>query len=156
VGDSRCYLLRGDRLSQLTTDHTVAQKLVEDGTLEPEEARASRYNSVLWNALGGGVSELQPQVIRATLRPADTLVLCSDGLTAHVPDDRIRDILAEDRSAQDASAELVRLANEGGGQDNITVVVARVGGDRVVKTPLEFSAVDTQTIEIPWSTLAAG
>jgi serine/threonine protein phosphatase PrpC len=123
VGDSRCYLLRGRQLSQLTTDHTVAQQLKEAGVIGKESK--SEWESALWNALGGGQLGIDPQVVRAMLAPGDVVLLCSDGLTGHVPDEAIARILAEQPSARAACQALVDAANRGGGRDNITAVVAR-------------------------------
>jgi len=125
VGDSRCYLFRQARLEQITTDHTVAQQYVEHGALTPEQARESRWSHVLWNCVGGGSSSLKPEVYKATLEVGDTLLLCTDGLSGPVSDQRISALLQEDRGAQETCRRLVSLANEGGGKDNITVVVAR-------------------------------
>src|SRR5262249_32015728 len=68
VGDSRCYLLRGGKLEQITTDHTMAQQLVERGVLTPEEAQESRFSHILWNCLGGDGHHVQPEVSKASLR----------------------------------------------------------------------------------------
>jgi len=124
VGDSRCYLFRGQRLEQITTDHTVAQQLVDKGVLPPEQAEGSRWSHVLWNCLGGGSHKLSPEVHRVNLQLGDTLLLCSDGLCKIVPDERIREILGQRGRAEDLCRNLVAAANEAGGPDNITVVVA--------------------------------
>ncbi len=124
AGDSRCYLLRGGRLEQVTRDHTIAQQLVERGALTPEQAEESRYSHMLWNCLGGGTHDLSPEVYKATLRLGDSLLLCSDGLSKVVEDDRIRDLLAQPLPAEETCRRLVAAANAGGGPDNITVVVA--------------------------------
>jgi protein phosphatase len=125
AGDSRCYLLRGSRLEQITTDHTVAQQLVERGALSPQEAKESRWSSVLWNCIGGGSHDLSPDVYKATLHLGDTLLLCSDGLTRPVGDEEIRQALQQDGSAEAICRRLVDAANAKGGPDNITVAVAR-------------------------------
>jgi protein phosphatase len=124
AGDSRCYVLRGGRLQQVTTDHTVAQKMVDAGVLAKEEAAESRMGHVLWNCLGGGDHSLAPEVRKVTLAVGDTLLLCTDGLTTCVPDDRIREVLAAGGSAEEACRRLVDTANAAGGPDNVTVVVA--------------------------------
>jgi protein phosphatase len=125
AGDSRCYLLRSGRLEQVTKDHTVAQRLVESGALSPREAEGSRWSHVLYNCIGGGTSEIHPDVYRATMEAGDVLMLCSDGLSKVVPDETLRQELARDRSAEQTCRRLVDLANEAGGPDNVTVVVAR-------------------------------
>jgi len=131
AGDSRCYLLRGPRLEQVTKDQTVAQQLVEGGVLEAEHAGESRWSHVLWNCIGGGSHELSPEVYKATLLLGDTLLLCTDGLTARLQDAQIRDLLRQDRSAEETCRLLVHAANEAGGPDNVTAVVARFREARV-------------------------
>jgi serine/threonine protein phosphatase PrpC len=124
AGDSRCYLLRDNRLEQVTTDHTLAQQLVERGALKPEQAEGSRWSHVLYNCIGGGSHDLNPDVYKATLQIGDTLLLCTDGLCKPVEDDRIRDVLKESATAEHACRKLVDLANDQGGPDNVTVVVS--------------------------------
>lgn len=126
VGDSRGYLLRGDKLYQLTHDHTMAERLrTEIGArIDPD----SPWNHVLWNALGGGVeAELAPEVQRLDLEIGDSILLCSDGLTKHVEDESIARVLADAEDAQSACDTLVDAANAAGGTDNITVVIGRCG-----------------------------
>jgi protein phosphatase len=124
VGDSRGYLFRPPTLEQITTDHTVAQKLVERGALRPAEAEKSRWSHVLWNCLGGGTSELAPEAYKAELELGDTLLLCSDGLTGCVSEQVIADLLGEERPAEDTCRALVDAAIHAGAPDNVTVVVA--------------------------------
>jgi protein phosphatase len=126
AGDSRCYLFRDSRLEQITTDHTVAQQLVERGAITRSEAKRSRWSHVLHNCVGGGSHELNAEVHKAELKPGDTILLCTDGLTAGVRDERIVEVLGKRTCAEDACRELVDRANELGGTDNVTVVVARV------------------------------
>lgn len=123
VGDSRCYLLRRGEIFRLTRDHTVAAQLREDG-LDVNET--SPWDHVLWNALGGGPNaDTKPDVQRSSIMPGDALLLCSDGLTKHLEDTRIEEVLRANATAADACEVLVREANANGGTDNITVVVAR-------------------------------
>jgi protein phosphatase len=124
AGDSRCYVLRGGRLQQVTTDHTMAQRMVEAGVLGKEEAAGSKLGHVLWNCLGGGDHRLSPEVRKVVLAVGDTLLLCSDGLTTCVPDERIREVLAAGHGAEETCRRLVDAANAAGGPDNVTVVVA--------------------------------
>jgi serine/threonine protein phosphatase PrpC len=124
AGDSRCYLLRDGRLEQVTTDQTMAQQLVDRGALSPEEAKGSRWSHVLWNCIGGGSPELSVDVYKGTLQIGDTLLLCTDGLTARVRDEQILEVLTHSTSAEEASRQLVNAANETGAPDNVTVVVA--------------------------------
>jgi protein phosphatase len=125
VGDSRCYLMRGGRLEQVTRDHTMAQRMVDEGVMDAKTAEESRWSHALWNCLGGGSSELSPEAYKAGLHLGDTILLNSDGLTRNVSDKQIRSILDRAASAEEACHQLVNAANEAGGSDNITVVVAR-------------------------------
>jgi protein phosphatase len=124
AGDSRCYLSRRGRLEQITHDHTVAQQMVDRGALEPGEVENSRFSHMLWNCIGGGSHDLNPDVYKAGLEIGDTLLLCSDGLSKVVSPADIREVLARPCSAEAACQELVTRANAAGGPDNITVVVA--------------------------------
>lgn len=124
IGDSRCYLLRGQRLSQLTADHTVAQALVDHGTITPEQAADSPLSHVLVNSIGHGPTSFHPDVHKTRLEPGDKVLLCTDGLNAHVSDDEIATILSNAESAEEAAGVLVDAANAGGGTDNITAVVS--------------------------------
>jgi serine/threonine protein phosphatase PrpC len=125
VGNSRCYLQRRARLEQITTDHTLAQQLVESGVLSPHESTTSRLSSVLWNAIGGGLDDLNPEVHKATLQVGDTLLLCTDGLPKHVADRDISLLLQAQEPSQETCRKLIEAANSAGGTDNITVIVAR-------------------------------
>jgi serine/threonine protein phosphatase PrpC len=129
VGNGRSYLLRRGVLEQITTDHTLAQQLVESGMLGPVEATSSRLSQVLWKAIGGDLEELSPDVDKAERQRGDTLLLCTDGLTAQVPDTVVRRYLQVQESAQDTCRKLINAANEAGGTDNITAIVARFDRD---------------------------
>jgi PPM family protein phosphatase len=126
VGDSRAYLLRQGELTQLTTDHTVVNEAVERGLLTRRQAAVHPQRGVVTRAVG-----LDPDV-RADLpeplelEPGDQVLLCSDGLTEVVDDDRIAAVLAEHADGDDACGALIAAANRGGGPDNITVVLLRV------------------------------
>jgi protein phosphatase len=127
AGDSRCYLVRGGRAHQITRDHTVAQQMVERGLMSQQEAEESRWSHVLWNCIGaGGTAILEPEVYKATVQDGDTILLCSDGLTKYVPASRIVEVLEDEGTTEDATRQLVDAANAAGGDDNITVVVARL------------------------------
>jgi protein phosphatase len=125
VGDSRAYLLHGERVHQLTRDHTRAQELVDLGILRPEEAARSRYKNVLTRALGDLPGTGEADVHRARLRDGDQLLLCTDGLTDMVEDAAIAGILLGATTAAEACQALIDRALEGGGKDNVTVVLAR-------------------------------
>jgi len=125
VGDSRCYLYRDGALQQLTHDDTLVQQMVESGLLPKEKAASHDLRHVITNVVGGTTPGVQAEVHRMSLYPGDTLLLCTDGLTGMVPDDRIAAVLKACRSPRDACEQLARLANERGGEDNVTVIVAR-------------------------------
>lgn len=124
VGDSRAYLHRDGQLHRLTRDHTVADEIAE--AMQQPVDDDSPYHHVLTKALGGGGhAQSEPDIRRADLEVGDIVCLCSDGLTKHVTDDEIASILGAGRSAERTSRELVTMADERGGTDNITVVVGR-------------------------------
>lgn len=123
VGDSRCYLLRGDELTQITRDQTMAQELIDLGVLSRADAAGSRYETTLSSSIGG--RQTAPVVTQFELTWDTIVLLCSDGLTRHVSDDRIRNRLRAMTSAKQVCEDLVQDALEGGGSDNITVVVRR-------------------------------
>ncbi len=126
AGDSRCYLVRGGHAKQLTTDHTLARQMVEAGGLRPEDEASSQWSNVLWNVLGGNSdSDLIAEVHRVDLDAGDIVVLCTDGLYRYVDSDTIARIVERADSPSQACQALIALANERGGEDNITVVVSR-------------------------------
>jgi protein phosphatase len=126
AGDSRCYLLSKGELEQLTQDHTITAELVRHGVLSPESEAKNPYRHMVTNVLGGNEPGVQVELHRLDLHAADVLLLCSDGLTEMVPDDQIARILRDEPDPKRACERLVAEANGHGGQDNITVVVARV------------------------------
>jgi len=123
VGDSRYYRYENGELTQVTRDQTMAAALVEQGVFSPEEAGRTRWANVLSSSLGG--QQTAPVVTRLPSNLTVIHLLCSDGLTKHVSDARIKERLATLTSAQQACEALIQDALEGGGSDNITVVVGR-------------------------------
>jgi protein phosphatase len=124
VGDSRCYLYQDGVLRQVTRDQTVAQNLVDEGVLRQDQAKASPLNHVLASAIGA--SEAMPEVSRVDVRQRGSVILvCSDGLTKHVSDDEIAAHLGAMQSSQQVCLQLLQLALDRGGSDNITLVVGR-------------------------------
>src|SRR5262249_15542750 len=143
AGDSRCYLFRGGRGHQITRDHTVAQQMVERGILSPGEADTSRWSHALWNCIGGGSQEINPDVYKATLQPVDTLLLCTDGLSKYLSTADIAEHLRKHASPEEATRSLIDAANAAGGADNITVIVARlVPAPGVNETMVELPAAE--------------
>ena len=124
VGDSRAYLLHENNLTQLTTDHTLAQALIDAGVVNPDDPASRSMRHVLTAAVGSLGEQIDPQVQRFKLHGGDKLLLCSDGLTETVDDATIAAVLQEAKTAQTACQNLVDLALAGGGTDNITVVLA--------------------------------
>jgi serine/threonine protein phosphatase PrpC len=123
VGDSRCYLLHDGELAQLTRDQTVAQDLLDEGIISDDEARKTAWANVLSSAIGDG--KACPVTTRAVMNWGDRILICSDGLTRHVSDERIKEILLTTPDSKASCEALVQDALDGGGEDNITVVVGR-------------------------------
>jgi len=128
VGDSRAYLLNLGTLTQLTQDHSMVADMVRSGTLTAEESRVHPSRSVITRALGSDPNMLV-DTFEFEAAPGDRLLLCSDGLTGMIDDREIERILSTAPSAEEAVDQLIEAANDAGGQDNITVVVAEIGGD---------------------------
>lgn len=122
VGDSRAYRLVDGRLELLTEDHTWVNEQVSAGFLSSAQARAHPLRNVVTRAVGGG-GEVTVDVQRAQIRPGELFLLCSDGLTGMLSDPEIAACLRRNGSLEERARELVRLANESGGLDNITVVL---------------------------------
>lgn len=125
IGDSRCYHLHGAALRKLTRDQTFAQELLDRGAFTADEAEQSPLSQVLTRAIGGEGSEPLPEIGQVALEPGDALLLCTDGLTKHVPDAAIARLLASSATATATCEALIGAALEGGGSDNVTVVVGR-------------------------------
>jgi PPM family protein phosphatase len=125
VGDSRAYLFRDGRLQQLTRDQTVAQTLADAGAIAPEEVETHPSRHVLIGAITTHEGKVPVELRHLRLEDGDQLLLCSDGLTDMAADDAIGRVLARGGSADEACRGLVDLALDGGGKDNVTVVVAR-------------------------------
>jgi protein phosphatase len=123
VGDSRCYLLRGGELMQISRDQTMAQELVDAGVLARAEAHRTRWAHTLSSSIGG--RQTAPIVTRLDQQWNNAGLLCSDGLTNHVSDARIRERLLEMISARQACEALLQDALDGGGTDNITILIGR-------------------------------
>lgn len=124
VGDSRCYRLRDGTLERMSQDQTMAQALVEQGALSPSDAEHSPLRNMLASALGG--TEARPVTAATDIRWDDVMLMCTDGLTKHVPEAEIEAELRATTSAQASCRRLVDLALERGGTDNVTVLVSRL------------------------------
>jgi len=123
VGDSRCYLFRDDALTLITRDQTMAQNLIDDGVLTVTKAHRTRWANVLSSAIGG--QEAAPVVTRIVRDWGTVVLLCSDGLTKHVSDERIAERLRTLTSARQACEALLQDALDDGGTDNITLIIGR-------------------------------
>jgi PPM family protein phosphatase len=136
VGDSRAYLFRDGDLSQITEDHTLVGRMVREGRLRPEEAERHPQRSIVTRALGVDPDvEVDTQTIE--LREGDRILICSDGLSSMVDQDSIAEVLDDKADPQDASELLVQLANDAGGEDNITAVVIEVAERAEPPAPLK-------------------
>jgi protein phosphatase len=124
VGDSRAYLYHAGTLERLTRDQTHAQELADAGEIAHDEVAGHRARHVLTQALGRGGGAVEPEGRHTHLADGDRFLLCTDGLTEMVPDDRIADVLAHTPSSEAAARALVDLALQAGGRDNVTVVLA--------------------------------
>jgi protein phosphatase len=123
VGDSRAYLLRDGELHQLTHDHTLVQSLVDEGRITADEAVDHPRRSVLVRTLQEG-TPAEPDLFSVDGRVGDRFLICSDGVTGVLTDDEIHDVLDGVPEPADAVDRIIGLANDGGGPDNITCVVA--------------------------------
>jgi serine/threonine protein phosphatase PrpC len=125
VGDSRAYLFRDGTLHQITQDHTVVAEMMRRGELDSAEARRHRLRHVITNVVGGTEAGVDAEAHSVELRPADALLLCSDGLTEMLSHSDITEVVRGEPDPEVACTRLISLANERGGQDNITAIVAR-------------------------------
>ena len=123
AGDSRAYRLREGKLERMTTDQTMAQAMIDSGTLTPEAAEKSKFRNVLLSAVGG--SSLDLDVMTADVQRNDRWLLCTDGLTRHVSDDEIRAALAAEDGSRTACEKLIDLTLKRGAEDNVTVIASR-------------------------------
>lgn len=138
IGDSRIYLFRDGSLEQVTADHTFVQRLVDSGRITPEEAAVHPRRSVLMRVLGDvdATPEIDTRILDT--RPGDRWLLCSDGLSSYVSEDKIAQILATVRTAQGAADRLVKESLDHGAPDNVTVVLADIGDDADGPEPIGF------------------
>lgn len=128
VGDSRAYLIRDGEANQLTKDQSLMQRLVDAGEMTEEEAERSERKNIILQALGPE-PRVRVDLTYQTIRNGDAVLLCSDGLSGQVAKEEIATAVSQDKDLVTISAELIALANERGGPDNITVIIARFGGD---------------------------
>jgi protein phosphatase len=126
VGDSRLYQLRDGELKRLSRDHSLLQEQVDDGIITSEQARTMKNRDLLTRALGAD-PVVEAEIREHEAHPGDVFLLCSDGLTDMIEDDRIAaTIQAQGENLERCAASLVELANQAGGRDNVTVALVRV------------------------------
>jgi protein phosphatase len=131
VGDSRAYVVRDGRARQITKDQSLMQRLIDAGEITEEEAEQSERRNIILHALGPEPS-IRTDITHQQLRRGDTIVICSDGLSGLVRPDEIARVVSYERDLKKVCKRLIDRANENGGPDNITVVVARVEGDALL------------------------
>jgi len=143
VGDSRAYLLRGGKLTQITEDHTLVGRMVKEGRLAAEDAERHPQRSIVTRALGVD-SEVEVDLITVDVVEGDRILICSDGLSSMLDFDSIAAMLNEESDPQVAAERLVDAANDAGGEDNITVVIVDIGaGSQGVAASTESSRATT-------------
>jgi serine/threonine protein phosphatase PrpC len=126
VGDSRTYLLRNGELTALTRDHSLVQRLVEEKQITPDDVYTHPQRNLIYRSLGAGHKSVEPDVFHQTLQQGDTLLLCSDGLWEMVRRQDLISILQQEDDPQHLCDRLIDMANDHGGEDNITAVVVQV------------------------------
>jgi protein phosphatase len=127
VGDSRAYRLRASRLTQITHDHSLLQEQIDSGLITPEQAAFSANKNLVTRAVGVEDTVLLETHLHEVL-PGDTYLLCSDGLSDMLDDESIAQLLGGSESLPEAAGALIDAANDAGGKDNISVILARVSG----------------------------
>ena len=125
VGDSRAYVLRNHKLKQITEDHTYVNSLVKAGVITEEEAVDHENRNMITRAVGADYG-VQPDFFTGIIRSGDIIMMCSDGLYDEVPEDKIIELLSQDKTMTDIASDLVDTANKNGGADNITTIVLKV------------------------------
>jgi protein phosphatase len=126
VGDSRTYLLRDNQLTALTQDHSLVAKLVESKQITAEDVYTHPQRNLIYRSLGAGHKNIEIDIFHETLRPGDKLLLCSDGLWEMVHHQDLENLIKEQRNPQVICDKLIALANENGGEDNITAIVVDI------------------------------
>jgi protein phosphatase len=125
VGDSRTYLFRDGKIERVTQDHSLVERLVEAGQIDREDVYTHPNRNLIYRSLGAGHAEVEVDIFTEQMRRGDVLLLCSDGLWDMVRDHEIAQVLADVSDPAEACDRLVELANDYGGEDNITVILVR-------------------------------
>lgn len=153
VGDSRAYLVRNGRIRQVTRDQSFVQLLIDSGALKPEEAEKYPLKNIVLQAMGQN-PDVEVALGRLELRRADRLLLCSDGLSNKVSSKEMLEVVEQSTTLDEIGRALIKMANERGGDDNITVVLAEVDGEGL-SIPREQETL-TQTFQVLAEYRAAG
>jgi PPM family protein phosphatase len=151
VGDSRAYLFRDGELQRLTQDHSLVGELVRKGKLTEEQAEEHPQRSIITRALGPEPS-VEVDTWSYPVRDGDIVLLCSDGLTSMITEEKIAEVLESSSSLMEAGSRLIREANAAGGRDNITVVLTRledVAGEAVIDAPTIVGALAPEAVHAP-------
>ena len=135
VGDSRAYLIRGELIQQISEDHSLVNEQIKAGMITPEEAKHSRYKNIITRSVGFE-EEVQVDVMGLLSEPGDVFILCSDGMANMVEDPEILQVVRHFTLAE-VPQKLIDLANERGGDDNITVIAVQVQAEAAVPRPAE-------------------
>ncbi|MGO2847641.1 MAG: PP2C family protein-serine/threonine phosphatase, partial [Microbacterium gubbeenense] len=154
IGDSRIYLYRDGELTQITTDHTFVQRLVETGRITPEEARFHPRRSVLMRVLGDMDAHPEVDTFIMPTRPGDRWMLCSDGMSGVADEAHIAKAMRQELPPARTADSLLKLALDGGAPDNVTVIIADVGGQHPLYTgtpTIVGSASNPDGVDIPAS-----
>ena len=130
VGDSRAYVISDDEIRRVTKDHSFVQSLVDQGEITEAESREHPQKNVITKAIGIGTS-IEADTMRLTLDSDESLLLCCDGVIAHLPDDDIHKIIRDSPDPQTACQEIVDMANERGGSDNISLIILSPEGSDI-------------------------
>lgn len=133
VGDSRIYRIRDNEIEKITTDHTFVEKMMEEGRLSEEEARNHPQKNILYMSLGARESFAPIVINDLEIKNGDLFIMCSDGLNNMVPDDIIKEYSLSQSSPKELVDELIKLANEKGGTDNITIQAVQLGKNQNFK-----------------------
>jgi PPM family protein phosphatase len=134
VGDSRAYLVRDGQLEQITTDHTLVERMVKEGRLTAEEASHHPQRNIITNALGID-ADVDVDLFSLELHPGDRVIICSDGLSSMVDDDEIQSLAADGSDPQSSAEAMIQAALDAGGEDNITVIILDAAEGDGVEAP---------------------
>ena len=125
VGDSRVYACRESEIYQITVDHSVVEEMVANGTITREEARFHPQKNIITRAVGSE-EDIKADIFEYEYKPGDSIVMCSDGLSGMIEDNVILETVRKGKNSKETAENLVELAKESGGLDNVTVIVIRI------------------------------